>query len=95
MTSQLQRHGARYPDVVEDTRLRPSIEKLQSANVTDDPRLAFLKDYSYSLGVDDLVPLGALQCVFSDLLTGLLFFVCGILIGGGDLRGPYGKGCEC
>ena len=58
---QIQRHGARFPTSGAGARSKAAIEKLQAANLTDDPRLAFLKNYTYDLGTSDLVPLGALQ----------------------------------
>lgn len=60
---QLQRHGARFPTSNAGEGYRAAIEKLLSANLSSDPRVAFLKNYTYDLGTDDLVPLGALQYV--------------------------------
>ncbi|TFK24698.1 phytase [Coprinopsis marcescibilis] len=57
----IQRHGARFPTSGSDSRIRGALEKLQSANAYLDPRLSFLKDYRYQLGLDDLVPFGAFQ----------------------------------
>ena len=64
---QLQRHGARYPTSSAGKKYQAAIEKLQSANFSSDPRLAFLQNYTYDLGTDVLVPLGALQLVLSQL----------------------------
>lgn len=58
---QIQRHGARFPTSGAGPRSKAAIEKLQAANQTDDPRLAFLRNYTYDLGTTDLVPLGAIQ----------------------------------
>lgn len=57
----IQRHGARYPTSGADERIRNAVTKLQSANAYLDPRLSFLKDYEYNLGIADLVPFGAFQ----------------------------------
>lgn len=39
------------------------MSKLQSVKVLTDPRLAFLENYTYDLGQDDLVPFGAQEFV--------------------------------
>ncbi|TBU45166.1 phytase [Dichomitus squalens] len=57
----LQRHGARYPTSGAATRIVAAIGTLQSVESFTDPLLAFLKNYSYDLGHDDLVPYGAAQ----------------------------------
>ena len=44
-------------------RIADALSKLQSAEEYLDQKLDFLKNYTYSLGTDDLVPFGALQCV--------------------------------
>lgn len=40
-----------------------ALEKLQAAVTYDDPKFDFVKDYTYGLGVNDLVKYGADQCV--------------------------------
>lgn len=42
-------------------RIAGALSKLQSAEEYLDPKLDFLKSYTYSLGTDDLVPFGAMQ----------------------------------
>ncbi|KAF9233783.1 histidine phosphatase superfamily [Melanogaster broomeanus] len=56
----LQRHGARYPKKSQGSDIQASVEQLQSAN-SFSSSLAFVPDYQYDLGVDDLVPYGAAQ----------------------------------
>ncbi|KAI0329618.1 phytase [Cubamyces sp. BRFM 1775] len=61
----LQRHGARFPTSGAAVRIIAAINKLQAAEDYKDPMLTFVKDYKYSLGQDDLVPLGASQSAAS------------------------------
>ena len=65
MDFQIQRHGARFPTLGAAARIAISLTKLQSATHYTDPRLQFLTNYTYNLGVDDLVPFGASQFVTS------------------------------
>ncbi|KAJ7213563.1 acid phosphatase [Mycena pura] len=58
---QLQRHGARFPTSGAATTIISGINKLQSVQNYTDARLDFLKNFTYSLGVADLVPFGAQQ----------------------------------
>ncbi|KAH0840375.1 histidine phosphatase superfamily [Lanmaoa asiatica] len=58
---QLQRHGARYPEKAAAKAMRKSLEKLKRAKKFKDPKLAFVNQYEYALGIDDLVPFGAAQ----------------------------------
>ncbi|KAJ6536847.1 phytase [Mycena capillaripes] len=57
----LQRHGARFPTSGAATTIISGITKLQSVQHYNDARLDFLKTFTYSLGVADLVPFGAQQ----------------------------------
>ncbi|KAG2012915.1 hypothetical protein CC2G_009864 [Coprinopsis cinerea AmutBmut pab1-1] len=57
----IQRHGARFPTVGANERIRGALSRLQSAHTYLDPRLEFLKEYEYPLGVNELVPFGAFQ----------------------------------
>ncbi|PIL36440.1 hypothetical protein GSI_00129 [Ganoderma sinense ZZ0214-1] len=57
----LQRHGARYPTSGAATRIRTAIGKLQSVDHYTDPLFTFLKNYTYDLGQDSLIPFGAVQ----------------------------------
>lgn len=57
----IQRHGARFPTLGAAARILSSLTQLQSATNYTDPRLAFLTNYTYTLGVNDLVPFGASQ----------------------------------
>jgi len=70
---QLQRHGARFPTKKSTAKILSAVHKLRSATFYTDPSLLFLTNYTYSLGQNDSVPLGALQYatvvfVFLDLL---------------------------
>ena len=40
-----------------------ALSKLLSVTNYTDPRMAFLQDYEYELGADDLVAFGARECV--------------------------------
>jgi len=52
------------------------VKKLKRAKKFKDPKLAFVKEYEYTLGVDDLVPFGAAQYVlFLLLFLIILMFV--------------------
>ena len=63
MRLQLQRHGARYPNLKEGEQYALAVERLRSAKEFKDKRLKFLKHYEYDLQADDLTPFGAAQCV--------------------------------
>ena len=58
---QLQRHGARFPTSGAAKRIQTAIGKLQSVDNYTDSILSFLTNYTYDLGQDVLVPLGAAQ----------------------------------
>ncbi|KAF8870777.1 histidine phosphatase superfamily [Infundibulicybe gibba] len=58
--TQLQRHGARFPTALASVPIRAALSKLQSVP-TVDSNLAFLANFTYDLGTDDLVPLGTRQ----------------------------------
>ncbi|KAF9645613.1 phosphoglycerate mutase-like protein [Thelephora ganbajun] len=57
----LQRHGARYPTTGVAKAIIKALKKLQAAASYDDPKLHFLKNYTYDLGVNDLLKYGADQ----------------------------------
>ncbi|KAI0677679.1 phytase [Trametes maxima] len=57
----IQRHGARFPTSGAAKRIETAIGKLQAAKTYTDPILSFVQNYTYSLGVADLVGLGAIQ----------------------------------
>ncbi|PIL37573.1 hypothetical protein GSI_01267 [Ganoderma sinense ZZ0214-1] len=57
----LQRHGARYPTSGVGKRIKAAIKKLQSVNQYTDSKLDFLKNYTYVLHKNTLVPFGAAQ----------------------------------
>ncbi|KAF9477842.1 phytase [Pholiota conissans] len=58
----LQRHGARFPTSGATTGILSAVTKLQSAGLYTNPRLNFLRNYTYTLGKNgDLVPFGAFQ----------------------------------
>ena len=62
-TWQIQRHGARYPTSGVTEAIVEALEKLQDAATYNDPKLDFMKDYAYDLGMNDLVKYGADQYV--------------------------------
>lgn len=62
---QIQRHGARFPTSGASKRITAALAKIQGVSNYTDTRLDFLKTYKYDLGVADLVPFGAAQCVSS------------------------------
>ncbi|XP_006456955.1 hypothetical protein AGABI2DRAFT_78719 [Agaricus bisporus var. bisporus H97] len=61
ISSCLKRHGARFPTLHSGERIKSAVDKLKSAKSYIREDLQFLKDYTYDLGFDDLVALGALQ----------------------------------
>jgi hypothetical protein len=63
--SQLQRHGARHPSGDDGDKYEGALNKIIEVqdDIPDDSPLAFVKDYEYVLKHDDLVPVGAHQCV--------------------------------
>ena len=63
---QLQRHGARYPNLKEGEQYAAAVARLRSAKKFMDKRLDFLKHYQYDLDADNLTPFGAAQCVALD-----------------------------
>ncbi|KAK7045116.1 acid phosphatase [Favolaschia claudopus] len=65
----LQRHGARYPTSGASTSIISGINKLQSVQHYTDPRLDFLKTFTYSLGVADLISFGAHQSAQTGALS--------------------------
>lgn len=58
---QLHRHGARFPEPVDKIPTMKAVQKYQQAEGFKAPELQFLKDYSYDLGLDDLVKFGGEQ----------------------------------
>ncbi|KAK1233370.1 hypothetical protein PQX77_003479 [Marasmius sp. AFHP31] len=65
----LQRHGARYPTSGASKTIMSALEKLKTAGSDVHPSLAFLKNYTYVLGVADLVTSGAEQLYNSGVTT--------------------------
>ncbi|KAL1940035.1 hypothetical protein VTO73DRAFT_9370 [Trametes versicolor] len=57
----IQRHGARFPTSGAAKRIQTAVAKLKAASNYTDPLLAFVTNYTYSLGQDSLVELGATQ----------------------------------
>ncbi|OAX37444.1 acid phosphatase [Rhizopogon vinicolor AM-OR11-026] len=57
----LQRHGARYPTKSVGKAIAKSVKRLKRAKHFRDSSLTFVANYTYALGVDDLVPFGAAQ----------------------------------
>ncbi|GLB34379.1 putative histidine acid phosphatase family protein [Lyophyllum shimeji] len=55
----IQRHGARYPTLGAGIMIAAAVNKLLSAEDYTDPRLDFLRNYTYPLGTNDLLPFGA------------------------------------
>jgi len=60
----LKRHGARFPTKGASEQILSALDKLQSATSYTHPDLKFLQDFTYDLGTEALVPLGASQSVF-------------------------------
>ncbi|KZP27638.1 acid phosphatase [Athelia psychrophila] len=57
--SLIQRHGARQPAIKEVAPIQKALHKLRSAQGYSDPKLLFLRNYTYDLGEGDLLPFGA------------------------------------
>ncbi|KAF8653453.1 hypothetical protein AX16_003928 [Volvariella volvacea WC 439] len=57
----IQRHGARFPTTGASMRIKTVVDKLKNAQAYLDPRMAFMEDYVYDLGANDLVEFGAIQ----------------------------------
>ncbi|KAG5342942.1 hypothetical protein C0989_005891 [Termitomyces sp. Mn162] len=57
----LQRHGARYPTASAGERIMAAVAKLAAVQNYTDSSLDFLKNYTYPLSSDLLVPFGAAQ----------------------------------
>lgn len=57
----LQRHGARFPTSGASKSIKAALAKIQNVKAFTNPRLNFLKTFTYDLGADDLVPFGAAQ----------------------------------
>lgn len=61
---QLQRHGARYPTDGPSGNIQDAVKKLQDAGpYKGNATYGFIDSYTYTLGLDDLVPFGAAQYV--------------------------------
>ncbi|KAM5541219.1 hypothetical protein V8D89_005148 [Ganoderma adspersum] len=69
IVTQLQRHGARYPNLKEGEQYAGAVKRLGSAKKFKDKRLEFLKHYDYDLSADDLTPFGATQTFESGQLA--------------------------
>ncbi|EGN94959.1 hypothetical protein SERLA73DRAFT_187231 [Serpula lacrymans var. lacrymans S7.3] len=57
----LQRHGARYPTKSRAREMKSALEKLSQVEKYNDENFQFLRQYEWTLGVDNLVPFGAAQ----------------------------------
>ncbi|KAI0371493.1 phytase [Pilatotrama ljubarskyi] len=57
----IQRHGARFPTSGAAARIQAAVGKLKAAAEYTDPLLSFVKNFTYDLRRDDLVPFGAAQ----------------------------------
>lgn len=60
-TRQVERHGARFPTASNGAQIQLAVQKLQAVKEFNDPQLEFLRNFTYDLGHDDLVPFGAAQ----------------------------------
>ncbi|KAK0443979.1 histidine phosphatase superfamily [Desarmillaria tabescens] len=60
----LERHGARYPTVGSAAGIISAINKLTAVGEFTNERMQFLANYTYDLGVADLLPFGAAQQTF-------------------------------
>jgi 3-phytase len=61
----LSRHGARYPTTPKSVAYAALIRKIQSKTTGYGKQYAFLRDYTYDLGADDLTAFGRSQLVDS------------------------------
>ncbi|KAJ3711961.1 histidine phosphatase superfamily [Lentinula raphanica] len=61
----LQRHGARYPTAGPAASMALAVNKLQNATAFEDPKLEFVRDYTWKLGISDLVSFGAAQSLIA------------------------------
>ncbi|KAJ7940224.1 histidine phosphatase superfamily [Mycena leptocephala] len=59
--TQLERHGARFPTSGATINIVSAVRKLQSVEEYAHPAMEFLSSFVYTLGINDLVPFGALQ----------------------------------
>ncbi|KLO05030.1 phytase [Schizopora paradoxa] len=59
--NQVERHGARFPTASNGAQIQSTVQKLQAVRDFKVPRLEFLRNFTYDLGHDDLVPFGAAQ----------------------------------
>ncbi|EEQ29851.1 putative 3-phytase [Microsporum canis] len=66
----LQRHGARYPTKSKSATYSELIERIQNDATAFKDEFAFLEDYTYDLGSDDMTPFGERQLYDS----GIKFF---------------------
>ncbi|KAJ3974177.1 phytase [Lentinula raphanica] len=57
----LQRHGARSPTAGPAEIMALAVSKLQQVERYHDMRLGFIRNYTFDLGIDELVPSGAIQ----------------------------------
>ncbi|GAB7358341.1 hypothetical protein MBLNU230_g2412t1 [Neophaeotheca triangularis] len=60
----LARHGARYPTSKKTALYNATIAKIHSQAESYAPEVAFLEDYEYGLGADDLTDLGREQMLY-------------------------------
>ncbi|KAF8076950.1 phytase [Lyophyllum atratum] len=61
----IQRHGARYPTSGAGANIVAAVNKLLAAEEYTEEHLDFLKNYTYRLGEEDLLPFGARQSHFA------------------------------
>ncbi|KAK7453498.1 hypothetical protein VKT23_011775 [Stygiomarasmius scandens] len=58
----IQRHGARFPTSGASTDIISAVNKLKAVQDSFiDPKMLFIRNYTYDLGTDDLVAFGAIQ----------------------------------
>ncbi|KAI9458279.1 phytase [Russula earlei] len=57
----LQRHGSRFPTTNAGKEIKATVKRLKRVKHYKEDYLKFLKDYTWDLGADDLIPLGAAQ----------------------------------
>ncbi|KAK7471989.1 hypothetical protein VKT23_000097 [Stygiomarasmius scandens] len=59
----IQRHGARFPTSGSSANILSAVNKLKSVQDSFvDPKMSFIREYTYDLGINDLVEFGAMQC---------------------------------
>jgi len=64
----LHRHGARFPTAKSGEKLKDTVSKFSQVKSFSNPKMAFLGNYTYTLGADSLVPFGAQEAFDSGII---------------------------